>query len=360
MNDETRLTIDPARAGRLLRLATYASVTTATVLIAGKLAAALMTGSVSVLASLVDSMMDVAASLINLLAVHYSLQPPDQEHRFGHGKAEPLAGLVQAAFIAGSAVFLILHAVDRLLHPQPMNDALVGVGVLLFSIAATVLLLAFQHYVIRRTHSTAIRADALHYATDLLTNGATIVALGLAMLGWPLADPVFAIGIALYILYSAGHIGHEAIQLLMDHELPPEVHGRIKEIACGHHAGARHSRYPHPPVRADLFHSVARDAGRPDAAGGGASGGRRGGGGDRGGVSQRRRADSRRPDQRTAATAAAGVARGRRGRSNQQRARGDEELAERVGFEPTDPRGSTVFKTVAIDRSATSPNGVGL
>ena len=234
MNDETRLTIDPARAGRLLRLATYASVTTASVLIAGKLAASLMTGSVSVLASLVDSMMDVAASLINLLAVHYSLQPPDREHRFGHGKAEPLAGLAQAAFIAGSAVFLVLHAVDRLLHPQPMNDALIGVGVLLFAIAATMLLLAFQHYVIRRTHSTAIRADALHYATDLLTNTATLLALGLAMLDWPLADPVFAIGIALYILYSAGHIGHEAIQLLMDRELPPEVHGRVKEIARGH------------------------------------------------------------------------------------------------------------------------------
>ncbi|MDG4549558.1 MAG: cation diffusion facilitator family transporter [Candidatus Contendobacter sp.] len=234
MSDPTELTGDPARVGRLLRLATYASVTTAAVLIAGKLAAALLTASVSVLASLVDSMMDVAASLINLLAVHYSLQPPDRDHRFGHGKAEPLAGLVQAAFIAGSAVFLILHAVDRLLHPQPLNDALIGVGMLLFSIAATVLLLAFQHHVIRRTQSTAIRADALHYATDLLTNAATILALGLAMLGWPLADPVFAIGIALYILHSAGRIGHEAVQLLMDHELPPEVHERIRAIADGH------------------------------------------------------------------------------------------------------------------------------
>jgi ferrous-iron efflux pump FieF len=230
MSDEPRLTTNPARAARLLRLATYASVTTATVLIAGKLAAALLTGSVSVLASLVDSMMDVAASIINLLAVHYSLQPPDRDHRFGHGKAEPLAGLVQAAFIAGSAVFLILHAVDRLLHPQPLQDALVGVGVLLFAIVATGGLLAFQHYVIRRTQSTAIRADALHYATDLLTNSATIAALGLAMLGWPKMDPIFAIGIALYILYSAAHIGYESVQLLMDHELPAEVHGRIREI----------------------------------------------------------------------------------------------------------------------------------
>ncbi|MEZ5575717.1 MAG: cation diffusion facilitator family transporter [Candidatus Competibacteraceae bacterium] len=220
MHDATPLTADPAQTARLMRRATYASVFTATMLIVGKLAAALLTGSVSVLASLMDSMMDVAASIINLLAVHYSLQPPDREHRFGHGKAEPLAGLVQAAFIAGSAVFLILNAVDRLLHPQPIRDALIGVGVLSFAMVATGALLLFQRYVIRRTQSTAIRADALHYATDLLTNAATIVALGLAMLGWPSMDPIFAVGIALYILYSAGHIGYESIQLLMDHELP--------------------------------------------------------------------------------------------------------------------------------------------
>ncbi|RUQ34828.1 MAG: cation diffusion facilitator family transporter, partial [Candidatus Competibacteraceae bacterium] len=217
-----------------MRLATYASVATAIVLIAAKLAAALLTGSVSVLASLVDSMMDAAASIINLLAVHYSLQPPDRDHRFGHGKAEPLAGLVQAAFIAGSAVFLILQAVDRLLNPRPLSDAVVGVGVLVFAIAATALLLLFQRRVIHYTQSTAIRADALHYATDLLTNGATIVALGLAMLGWTTMDPLFAIGIALYILYSAGHIGYESIQLLMDRELPIEIHARITEIARQH------------------------------------------------------------------------------------------------------------------------------
>ncbi len=234
MPDEPQLITDPAQAARLLRWATYASVATASLLIAGKLVAALLTGSISVLASLVDSMMDVAASIINLLAVHYSLQPPDRDHRFGHGKAEPLAGLVQAAFIAGSAVFLILNAVDRLLHPKPLTDEWVGVGVLLFAIVATLALLAFQHHVIRRTQSTAIRADALHYATDLLTNGATIVALGLTMLGWPLTDPVFAIGIALYIVYSASQIGYESIQLLMDHELPPEVHSRIKTIARAH------------------------------------------------------------------------------------------------------------------------------
>ena len=225
---------DPAQAGRWLRLATRASVATALVLIMAKLAAALLTGSVSVLASLIDSTMDAAASIINLLAVQYSLQPPDREHRFGHGKAEPLAGLAQAAFIAGSAAFLLVHAVNRLVHPQPVDAALVGVGVLLFSMVATGALLMLQRYVIRRTGSTAIKADALHYATDLLSNGATLLALVLALWGWPHADPLLALGIAFYILYSAGQIGYEAIQLLMDRELPPEVQLRIKQIAREH------------------------------------------------------------------------------------------------------------------------------
>lgn len=234
LTQETERLSDPAQTGRWLRLATRASVTTALVLIAAKLVAALLTGSVSVLASLIDSSMDAAASMINLLAVQYSLQPPDREHRFGHGKAEPLAGLAQAAFIAGSAAFLLVHAVNRLLHPQPIDEALVGVGVLLFSIVATLILLSFQRYVIRRTDSTAIKADALHYATDLLSNTATLLALGLALWGWPRADPLFALGIAVYILYSAGQIGYEAIQLLMDRELPPDVQARIKQIACDH------------------------------------------------------------------------------------------------------------------------------
>ena len=234
MNPEMKQTSDPAQTARWLRLATRASVATALVLILAKLVAALLTGSVSVLASLIDSSMDAAASIINLLAVQYSLQPPDREHRFGHGKAEPLAGLAQAAFIAGSAAFLLVHAINRLLHPQPVDAALVGVGVLLFSMGATVALLILQRQVIQRTGSTAIRADALHYATDLLSNGATLLALVLALWGWPHADPLFALGIALYILYSAGQIGYEAVQLLMDRELPPDVPARIKQIACDH------------------------------------------------------------------------------------------------------------------------------
>lgn len=217
---------------QLLRLATYASVATAAVLIVAKLAAWLLTGSVSILASLVDSVMDVGASLVNLFAVRYSLTPADAEHRFGHGKAEALAGLGQATFIAGSAAFLVLHAIDRLLHPQPLSQLGVGLAVMLFAIAATIALLAIQHHVIRRTRSTAIRADALHYATDLATNTATVAALILAHLGWPGLDPLFALGIAAYILYSASRIATDAVHLLMDRELPEDERHQITHIAA--------------------------------------------------------------------------------------------------------------------------------
>jgi ferrous-iron efflux pump FieF len=215
----------------LLRLATGASVATAGILIAAKLAAWLLTGSVSLLASLVDSLMDAAASVINLIAVRYSLEPADEEHRFGHGKAESLAGLAQATFIGGSAVFLVLHAVDRLLHPRPLQDIPVGVSVMVFAIAATLVLLAIQRYVIRHTGSTAIRADSLHYRSDLLVNASIILALVLETRGWTSLDPLFALGIATYILYSAWQIGHDAFQLLMDRELSAELQERVRNLA---------------------------------------------------------------------------------------------------------------------------------
>lgn len=221
-------------AASLLRLATYASVATAMTLIAAKFVAWLVTGSVSVLASLIDSLMDAAASLINLFAVRYSLMPADGEHRFGHGKAESLAGLAQATFIAGSAVFLILHATERLQHPRALQNVSVAISVMAFSVIATLVLVGIQRYVIQRTGSAAIRADSLHYMSDLLTNVSIIVALVLAVYGWPGLDPVFAIGVALFILYGAWHIGFEAFHQLMDRELSTEVRDRVQQIALSH------------------------------------------------------------------------------------------------------------------------------
>ena len=224
----------PLDRSGLLKLASVASVITASFLIVAKLAAWYVTGSVSLLASLVDSVMDSFASLINLFAIRYSLQPPDEEHRFGHGKAEPLAGLAQAAFIAGSAIFLIFHAIDRLRNSQEVEQVGIGIAVMILAIVLTLVLLVIQRYVIRRTNSTAIRADSLHYVTDLLTNMSILLALYLSTLGWTWADPVFAIAVAIYIFYSAFHIGHDAFQQLMDRELPDEILERIQATAMSH------------------------------------------------------------------------------------------------------------------------------
>lgn len=220
---------------RLLRLATYASVATAVTLILAKLVAWFISDSVSILATLVDSSLDVLASVVNLIAVHHALQPADREHRFGHGKAEALAGLGQAMFIAGSAGILLLQGISRLINPQPLEKGLqLGLGVMLLSIVATLALISFQRYVIRRTDSTAIKADALHYKTDLLVNASVIVALLLTYYGWDFVDPLFAIAIALFILYSAWQIVREAVNLLMDHELPDEDRQKIGALITQH------------------------------------------------------------------------------------------------------------------------------
>ncbi|CBL45046.1 Cation efflux protein [gamma proteobacterium HdN1] len=217
----------------LLRSATYASMGVATLLIAIKAFAWWFGGSVSVLASLADSLMDSLASLLNLLAVRYAMQPADDDHRFGHGKAEFLAGLGQALFIGGSALFLGWQAVDRLLHPQPLDELGVSIGVMGVSIVATALLLMWQTHVVKHTQSVAIRADRLHYASDLVSNAGVILALGLAAMGFEFLDPVFAMGIALMIGYSAVKIALESIDHLLDRELPFEVEQRIQGIAMG-------------------------------------------------------------------------------------------------------------------------------
>lgn len=220
---------------RLMRLATYASVATAVTLIVAKLIAWFISDSVSILATLVDSALDLLASVVNMVAVYHALQPADREHRFGHGKAEALAGLGQAMFIAGSAGILLLQGLSRLINPQPLAAGFeLGVGVMLLSIVATLALISFQRYVIKRTESTAIKADALHYKTDLLVNGSVIVALALTYYGWDFIDPLFAIAIAVFILYSAWQIVREAIDLLMDHELPDQDRQKIRSVIMNH------------------------------------------------------------------------------------------------------------------------------
>ena len=223
------------RHARLMRSATYASVTVASLLILVKTSAWFATDSLSLLSSLVDSILDAGASLVNLFAVSHALQPADKEHRFGHGKAEALASLAQAAFIAGSGAFLLLESVDRFVKPQEVSNSDTGILVMAISIVMTLLLVGFQTYVVNKTNSIAINADSIHYRADILVNIAVIVSLILSVnLQWTMADPIFALFIILYMSIGAYKIGVQALNVLMDRELPDEDRKRIKEIAESH------------------------------------------------------------------------------------------------------------------------------
>ena len=219
----------------LMKRASYASVAVAAVLITAKLIAWLATGSVSVLSSLLDSLLDIAASLVNVFAVHQAVTPADREHRFGHGKAEPLAGLGQSAFIAGSAVFLAVEALYRMTDPVPVEHSQIGIAVMVFSIVLSVFLVRYQRSVVASTGSLAIGADALHYRGDVILNGSVIVSLVLSdAFGWRFVDPLFGVAIALWIVYSAWQIVRGSLTQLMDHEIPDEDRARIRAIAEAH------------------------------------------------------------------------------------------------------------------------------
>ena len=165
--------------------------------------------------------------------MHHALQPADQEHRFGHGKAEPLAGLAQAAFISGSAAFLLIEAVERIFNPKSIENSEIGLATMVFAICATVFLVIFQKYVVRRTGSIAIGADTLHYQADVLVNASVIVSILLVTeFGWTAADPLFAIGIVAYIVWGAWRIARSALDQLMDRELPSGDRQRIYKIAA--------------------------------------------------------------------------------------------------------------------------------
>ena len=224
-----------AARARLLKRATRAALAVSGALICLKFAAWVATDSVAILSSLVDSALDAMASAVNFVAVRHALAPPDAEHRFGHGKAESIAGLAQAAFVAGSALFLIFEALSRLAGPRPVAYGGAGVAVMLVSIALTFGLVRYQTYVVRRTGSTAIGADSLHYRADLLANLAIIGALvGAGRFDAAWIDPAAALLVAAYILYSAWEILRTALDGLMDREFPEAERRRILDIAAAH------------------------------------------------------------------------------------------------------------------------------
>jgi ferrous-iron efflux pump FieF len=223
------------RDTRLRRLASAASLGVAVALVAVKLAAWILTGSVALLTSAVDALVDTAAALATFFGVRYAERPPDQEHRFGHGKGEAVAGFAQAAFLAGAAFALIFQSVERLIFPQPIKELGLGLGVISISLLAACGLVVMQTWVVRQTGSTAISADRAHYLTDVAVNVAVLVAFGVTrMTGWERADPAFALVIAAYMLWNSRAIANDVLTQLLDRELSREDRRRIKEkvLSC--------------------------------------------------------------------------------------------------------------------------------
>ncbi len=221
----------PEDPGRLQSLAATASLAVAVSLATLKLLAAILTGSLALLSSTIDSLTDILASGVTYLSVRVARQPPDRSHRFGHGKAEALSALAQAALVLGAALFVLVEGVQRLIAPPTLRASGFGMLVMLLAILVTALLLALQRHVVARTGSQAIAADAVHYRADFLTNFATLLSLFLVgEFGWSWPDPVIAALIAAYLAFHAVRIGRQAVDVLMDRELPTAVRARILEL----------------------------------------------------------------------------------------------------------------------------------
>ena len=219
-------------AVRLRTRATYASVAVSLVLVGIKFVAWLVTGSVALLSSLVDSLLDVAASTVNLFAVRHALEPADREHRFGHGKAEPLAALGQSAFLAGGAILLVFEAVSRGISPAPVLRADLGIAVMVVSMLLDGALVLYQRFVVARTRSLAIGADELHFRSDLVINAAVLAALIVnRVVDVPVLDPIFGGAIGLWIIYGSTRLLRQSLTQLMDHEMPDQDRARIRAIA---------------------------------------------------------------------------------------------------------------------------------
>ncbi len=220
---------------RLMRLATIASMAVAMTLIVAKAAAWWITDSVSMLSSLVDTSLDLVGSLVTFFAVRQALIPPDADHRFGHGKAEALAGLVQAGFIAASGGALLLAVGERLINPHQVREEEVGLVISALAVVLTIGLVSFQRHVVKRSGSIAIDADMAHYKTDLVASLAT--GLGLyasGKLDQPLIDSGVAGLVALYLIRGAWEVGRGSLNVLMDRELPDGERTRIRGIALSH------------------------------------------------------------------------------------------------------------------------------
>jgi cation diffusion facilitator family transporter len=253
--------LTPAETAVLTRRITLMSVAVAVVLTAAKAAALAMSGSVALLASLADSGLDLVASLITFGAVRYAAAPPDQEHRFGHGKAEAFASLMQGGLVFASAALIGQESIRRLLHPQPVSQGIWAIAAMVLSTALTLVLIQAQSRVLKQTSSVAVHGDRAHYAADLASNVVALIGIAVAaFVNFPAADALAGLAVAAWLVWGAVGVFREASSQLMDRELPMEARARIVDLVTAdprvtdvHQLRTRTSGpYIHMQMHADL------------------------------------------------------------------------------------------------------------
>ena len=224
--------VSSAQHASLTTRAAALSTGVALLLIALKAWAWIASSSVAMLASLADSTLDFVASLITYYAVRYAAAPPDNEHRFGHGKAEAFAGLMQSGLVALSGVLIVMEAIPRFFSYAPVGQGMASLAVMVVSVVLTAALISAQTQAIRRTGSVATRADRLHYAGDLISNLVVMAGIGAAAwFDWTWADAAAALVVAAWLAWGAVRVAREAADHLLDRELPDEARARIRALA---------------------------------------------------------------------------------------------------------------------------------
>lgn len=219
------------RLNNLKSFAATASISVSVTLCLIKAVAAVTTGSLSILSSMIDSLTDILSSSISFIAVKFSNKPLTENHRYGYGKAESVSALMQAAFIAGSGGFILYDGIGRFIKPTPITQTTIGLWVMGISTLLTIFLITFQAWVVKKTKSSAIQADSAHYTVDLLTNGAIVLSLIIVhYLDWQWFDSFTAIMISLYLLWNAAHIALGALEEITDHEVDNDIKKTIIEI----------------------------------------------------------------------------------------------------------------------------------
>jgi cation diffusion facilitator family transporter len=216
---------------RLEKKATIVSTSVAGTLVIIKMTVGILSGSIAVLASAIDSFLDLIVSIFNYFALHNAEKDPDENFNFGRNKIEPLAAVIEGSVISFSALFILYESLVKITHPREMSFMSESIWVMLVSLVITIALVIFLNYVAKKTNNMVIKADALHYKTDIFSNGAVLVALALiSMTGEQLIDPILGIGIAIFMIYSSIPIIKEGILMLLDAALPEKDNNKIKEI----------------------------------------------------------------------------------------------------------------------------------